>query len=111
MEQRARGFQAFERSEFLAEQGHHDLALVMLDIHTDSTPLIVGTLIATELKRWNAGPLPNLNVPSSLYEEGRTLGWTIAEWCKTWSVSAGDPIETLEDIETEIAICLEEGEN
>ena len=111
MEQKARGLQALERAEFLAEQGHPDLAEVLKKVQDEDTPTIVANLIAADLRRWAGNDdYPDMNVPSELYGEGNTLGWTIIEWCKSWSTGAGDPRESLEDIELEIDICLN-GEN
>lgn len=106
MEQRARGWQASERAEFLRESGHDDLADVLQSIHTEDTPVVIANLLMCDIVRHNGGEVPNLDVPSDMYEEGSTLAWTLIEWCKEWGCGGGEPHEQLEDIELEIDICL-----
>jgi hypothetical protein len=105
LELRARAVHLRERAEFHIEAGNPLLGEVLIGL-ADRTPPEVKVIVEFMIERWS-GVKDLTNVESELYQKETTLEESVETWSLIFGRGSDDPFVDIEDLETEINICLE----
>lgn len=105
LELRARAVHLRERAEFHIEAGDPLLGEVLFGL-SERTPLEVKVIVKFMIEQWS-GVKDLASVESELYQKETTLEESVDTWSLIFGRGSDDPFVDIEDLETEINICLE----